>query len=110
MGKWAPHFSGYEQQDSQEFLRFLMDGLSEDLNRATTEQRQRAKQQIEAANRAASVPLLTLEVGEVRRQGEEAWARHLLNNNSVITGKSIIKRGHNKTRHLGTGAINTSMK
>lgn len=98
VGKWAPHFSGYEQQDSQEFLRFLMDGLSEDLNRATTEQRQRAKQQIEAANRAASVPLLTLEVGEVRRQGEEAWARHLLNNNSVITGQST---GRGDTRRAG---------
>jgi ubiquitin carboxyl-terminal hydrolase 2/21 len=33
--KFAPRFVGYSQQDSQEFLRFLLDGLHEDLNRAT---------------------------------------------------------------------------
>jgi len=31
--KFAPQFCGYEQQDSQEFLRFLLDGFHEDLNR-----------------------------------------------------------------------------
>jgi ubiquitin carboxyl-terminal hydrolase 2/21 len=31
--KWAPQFAGYRQQDSQEFLRFTLDGLHEDLNR-----------------------------------------------------------------------------
>eukprot|EP00744_Colponema_vietnamica_P008314 GILI01011871.1.p1 GENE.GILI01011871.1~~GILI01011871.1.p1 ORF type:complete len:407 (+),score=50.07 GILI01011871.1:167-1222(+) len=29
----APQFSGYNQHDSQEFIRFLLDGLHEDLNR-----------------------------------------------------------------------------
>lgn len=29
----APRFGGYHQQDSQEFLKFLLDGLHEDLNR-----------------------------------------------------------------------------
>mmetsp|Transcript_7536 Transcript_7536/g.28318 ORF Transcript_7536/g.28318 Transcript_7536/m.28318 type:complete len:711 (-) Transcript_7536:182-2314(-) len=33
IGKFAPRFSGYGQQDAQEFLRFLLDGLEEDLNR-----------------------------------------------------------------------------
>lgn len=33
LGKWAPQFSGYQQQDSQELLSFLLDGLHEDLNR-----------------------------------------------------------------------------
>lgn len=33
--KWAPQFMGYRQQDSQEFLRAMLDGLSEDLNRIT---------------------------------------------------------------------------
>lgn len=33
MGRFAPQFSGYQQQDSQELLAFLMDGLHEDLNR-----------------------------------------------------------------------------
>lgn len=33
VGKCQPLFSGYGQQDSQEFLSFLVDGLHEDLNR-----------------------------------------------------------------------------
>ena len=35
IGKFAPRFLGYAQQDSQEFLRFLLDGLHEDLSRVT---------------------------------------------------------------------------
>merc|ERR1711936_537124 len=33
LGRFAPQFSGYQQQDSQELLTFLLDGLHEDLNR-----------------------------------------------------------------------------
>ncbi|KAI1819297.1 hypothetical protein F4861DRAFT_527559 [Xylaria intraflava] len=33
IGRYAPQFSGYGQQDSQEFLGFLLDGLQEDLSR-----------------------------------------------------------------------------
>ncbi|KZF21658.1 UCH-domain-containing protein [Xylona heveae TC161] len=33
LGRYNPSFSGYGQQDSQEFLGFLLDGLQEDLNR-----------------------------------------------------------------------------
>lgn len=33
IGRYAPSFSGYGQQDTQEFLGFLLDGLQEDLNR-----------------------------------------------------------------------------
>jgi ubiquitin carboxyl-terminal hydrolase 4/11/15 len=33
IGRYAPAFSGYGQQDSQEFLGFLLDGLQEDLSR-----------------------------------------------------------------------------
>lgn len=32
IGKVASQFTGYDQQDAQEFLRFLLDGLHEDLN------------------------------------------------------------------------------
>ncbi|XP_046853466.1 ubiquitin carboxyl-terminal hydrolase 2-like [Xenia sp. Carnegie-2017] len=34
--RFSPRFVGYEQQDSQEFLRFLLEGLNEDLNQATS--------------------------------------------------------------------------
>lgn len=33
IGEFKPQFSGYQQQDSQEFMSFLLDGLHEDLNR-----------------------------------------------------------------------------
>ncbi|CAK4978976.1 unnamed protein product [Aphanomyces euteiches] len=33
VGKLASRFVGYDQHDAQEFLRFLLDGLHEDLNR-----------------------------------------------------------------------------
>ncbi|OWZ10474.1 Ubiquitin-specific protease [Phytophthora megakarya] len=33
IGKVASRFTGYDQQDAQEFLRFMLDGLHEDLNR-----------------------------------------------------------------------------
>jgi len=36
IGKVAPRFDGFQQQDSQEFLTFLLDGLHEDLNRIKT--------------------------------------------------------------------------
>ncbi|KAJ3292970.1 Ubiquitin carboxyl-terminal hydrolase 21 [Rhizoclosmatium sp. JEL0117] len=36
---WAPQFAGYNQQDAQEFLRFMLDGLHEDLNRVTVRPR-----------------------------------------------------------------------
>ena len=35
IGEFAPQFAGYQQQDSQEFMLFLLDGLHEDLNRIT---------------------------------------------------------------------------
>ncbi|KAJ3013819.1 UNVERIFIED_CONTAM: Ubiquitin carboxyl-terminal hydrolase 21 [Siphonaria sp. JEL0065] len=36
---WAPQFAGYNQQDAQEFLRFMLDGLHEDLNRVVVRPR-----------------------------------------------------------------------
>lgn len=39
IGKINDQFSGYKQQDSQELLLFLMDGLHEDLNKVTSAQK-----------------------------------------------------------------------
>ena len=36
LGTFAPQFSGYHQQDAQELLAFLLDGIHEDLNRVKT--------------------------------------------------------------------------
>lgn len=33
IGRFAPQFEGYEQQDAQELLAYLLDGIHEDLNR-----------------------------------------------------------------------------
>ena len=35
MGRYAPQFNGFQQQDAQELLAFVLDGLHEDLNRYT---------------------------------------------------------------------------
>ena len=35
LGKYEPNFASFQQQDSQELLVFLLDGLHEDLNRVT---------------------------------------------------------------------------
>jgi ubiquitin carboxyl-terminal hydrolase 2/21 len=34
--RFAPRFMGYSQQDAQEFLRYLLEGLHEDVNRVTS--------------------------------------------------------------------------
>ncbi|CAM9802312.1 unnamed protein product, partial [Discosporangium mesarthrocarpum] len=77
VSKYAPHFSGYGQQDCQEFLRFLLDGLSEDLN-----------QQQHHRHSCPEPPLVTEDV--LRRlppaeQADHAWAMHLGRNDSPIS-------------------------
>lgn len=37
--RFAPRFMGYAQQDAQEFLRYLLEGLHEDVNRVTEKPR-----------------------------------------------------------------------
>ncbi|XP_023648434.1 ubiquitin carboxyl-terminal hydrolase 2-like isoform X2 [Paramormyrops kingsleyae] len=41
--KYAPRFVGYNQQDAQEFLRFLLDGLHNEVNRVTVRPRGHAE-------------------------------------------------------------------
>ncbi|XP_069500295.1 ubiquitin carboxyl-terminal hydrolase 4 isoform X2 [Ambystoma mexicanum] len=69
VGRFAPQFSGYQQQDSQELLAFLLDGLHEDLNRVKKKPYLELK---DANGRPDSVV------------AEEAWNNHRLRNNSII--------------------------
>ncbi|XP_064523762.1 ubiquitin carboxyl-terminal hydrolase 4 isoform X1 [Pseudopipra pipra] len=69
VGRFAPQFSGYQQQDSQELLAFLLDGLHEDLNRVKKK------------------PYLELKDANGRPDSEvakEAWENHRLRNDSII--------------------------
>ena len=68
---WARSFSNYHQHDAQEFLRFLLDGLHEELNRVR-----------------APPPYQELKdvAGETARAQASRWARyHEDRNSSVIT-------------------------
>eukprot|EP00118_Oscarella_pearsei_P004593 m.19931 g.19931 ORF g.19931 m.19931 type:complete len:928 (+) comp27927_c0_seq2:43-2826(+) len=64
------HFADYSQQDAQEFMSFLLDGLHEDLNRVKEKPR---TSPIEAKGRP------DFEVAE------EAWKTHGLRNDSFIS-------------------------
>ncbi|XP_049588435.1 ubiquitin carboxyl-terminal hydrolase 4 isoform X2 [Syngnathus scovelli] len=69
VGRFAPQFSGYQQQDSQELLAFLLDGLHEDLNRVKKK------------------PYLAQRDAEGRPDeivATEAWKNHRLRNDSII--------------------------
>ncbi|XP_017349694.1 ubiquitin carboxyl-terminal hydrolase 15 isoform X1 [Ictalurus punctatus] len=69
VGRFAPQFSGYQQQDSHELLAFLLDGLHEDLNRIRKK------------------PYIQLKDAEGRPDkvvAEEAWENHIKRNDSII--------------------------
>lgn len=69
VGKFAPQFSGFQQQDSQELMAFLLDGLHEDLNRIRKK------------------PYIELKDAENRPDAEvakEAWNNYRKRNDSVI--------------------------
>eukprot|EP00916_Digyalum_oweni_P012092 GHVL01019983.1.p1 GENE.GHVL01019983.1~~GHVL01019983.1.p1 ORF type:complete len:418 (-),score=86.81 GHVL01019983.1:231-1484(-) len=74
--KISPQFDGYDQQDAQEFLAFLMDGLHEDINRV--------KQKIYFTE--PDTDKNTVEKSKVRleRLAAESWQRHLLRNKSRL--------------------------
>ncbi|XP_026878583.2 ubiquitin carboxyl-terminal hydrolase 8 [Electrophorus electricus] len=69
IGKINEQFSGYEQQDSQELLLFLMDGLHEDLNKADNRKCCREEPNDHLDDLKAS---------------EMAWSKHKLLNESII--------------------------
>ncbi|KAI9011013.1 hypothetical protein CLU79DRAFT_709908 [Phycomyces nitens] len=73
--KFAPQFSGTEQQDSQEFLNFLLDGLHEDINTVT----RRPSPTLETAEEEAAFERLP----DWQASGI-AWEKYLARNASLI--------------------------
>jgi len=70
IGKVAPRFDGYQQQDSQEFLTFLLDGLHEDLNRI------KSKPATENPESDGTVPDAEI--------AAKSWKTFLMRNDSVL--------------------------
>ncbi|XP_055866879.1 ubiquitin carboxyl-terminal hydrolase 2-like isoform X2 [Biomphalaria glabrata] len=70
--KFAPRFMGYAQQDSQEFLRYLLEGLHEDVNKVTKKQ--------------APIILDDLQLDKKHDSGkaQEYWKAYLNRDNSKI--------------------------
>lgn len=76
MGKYGPSFSGYQQQDSQEFLLFLLDGLQEDLNRI------HQKPYIEKPD---STDEMVDDTAALKAFADKNWDIYKARNDSVIT-------------------------
>lgn len=70
-------FGGYMQQDSQEFLAFLLDSLHEDLNRIIE------KPYVEKPSLPKGSDINNFET--IKDLAEKTWASHLLRNDSIIT-------------------------
>jgi len=68
--RFAPRFSGYNQEDSQEFLRYLLEGLHEDVNRVSVKP--------QPINTEIDSDL------SVEEQGMEAWKRYLRRDDSKL--------------------------
>ncbi|KAJ3118937.1 Ubiquitin carboxyl-terminal hydrolase 21 [Physocladia obscura] len=70
---WAPQFAGYSQQDAQEFLRFMLDGLHEDLNRVQSAKIQRFTYRDEDIDKLSDI-----------EKARFAWNRYHCVNSSLI--------------------------
>ncbi|KAF3769958.1 hypothetical protein M406DRAFT_348971 [Cryphonectria parasitica EP155] len=75
VGRYAPQFSGWSQQDTQEFLGFLLDGLQEDLSRV------KKKPYIEKPD---STDDMVGNQEKIRELAERVWAIHKARDDSVI--------------------------
>ena len=71
MGKYAPHLAGFSQQDCQEFVLFLLSGLSEDMHG-----KGRIKEEVEKEE--------IIEKWTIEKQGDYWWDRHLQLNSSFV--------------------------
>lgn len=76
IGKYGPSFSGYGQQDSQEFLLFLLDGLQEDLNRI---QKKPYVEKPDSTDEMVNDPMA------LRAMADKCWEIYQARNDSVIT-------------------------
>lgn len=76
IARYAPSFSGYGQQDSQEFLLFLLDGLQEDLNRIKN------KPYIEKPD---STDEMVENPTALKELADESWKIYKARNDSVIS-------------------------
>ncbi|XP_074593498.1 ubiquitin carboxyl-terminal hydrolase 15-like [Brevipalpus obovatus] len=70
VGKFSPTFSGYQQQDCQELMAFLLDGLHEDLNRVKKKPYIELRQDID--NRPDAIV------------ATESWSNYKKRNDSII--------------------------
>lgn len=75
VGRYAPQFAGWAQQDSQEFLGFLLDGLQEDLNRV------KKKPYIEKPD---STDDMVGDQEKTRELAGKVWGIHKARDDSVI--------------------------
>ncbi|RYP90467.1 hypothetical protein DL770_003440 [Monosporascus sp. CRB-9-2] len=75
IGRYAPSFSGYGQQDSQEFVGFLLDGLQEDLSRI------KKKPYIEKPD---STDEMINDPEAIRKMAEQVWDITKKRDDSVI--------------------------
>lgn len=76
IGKYGPSFSGYQQQDSQEFLLFLLDGLQEDLSRI---HKKPYIEKPDSTDEMVSNPVA------LRAMADKCWDIYQARNDSVIT-------------------------
>ncbi|MCJ1414649.1 CSN-associated deubiquitinating enzyme Ubp12 [Xylographa parallela] len=76
IGKYGPSFSGYGQQDSQEFLLFLLDGLQEDLNRI---HKKPYIEKPDSTDEMVTNPAALLEMAD------KCWEIYKARNDSVVT-------------------------
>uniref|UniRef100_A0A673WYZ0 Ubiquitin carboxyl-terminal hydrolase 2 n=1 Tax=Salmo trutta TaxID=8032 RepID=A0A673WYZ0_SALTR len=67
--RYAPRFVGYNQQDAQEFLRFLLDGLHNEVNRVTVRPRGSSED---------------LDHLPDREKGDRMWSKYLEREDSKI--------------------------
>lgn len=74
IGHFNSMFADYHQQDSQEFLAFLLDGLHEDLNRII---KKPITEKPELNEKNA-------DIDAIKELAEQSWSQHKLRNDSVI--------------------------